>query len=217
MRMRTRTHEKKTKKTTSTPSTYWIVVVERADDSARRDPNLAHLHVGITITAPGDRLDAVWNKKRAKRPNRWGPIRYDLMDESSFATRPLANTGKQEMIERLSRLGHAVNGTATVYRTYVIELDDSDKPGHLGWLYVGQTSKPIADRIDEHRTGTRFRSSTKVRKHFRCARLDLANPQAFFLQEDALLAESRLRVQLERRGYLVEGGQEKYEEALKEG
>ena len=214
MRMRTRTHEKKT---SSTPTEYWIVVVERADDSARRDPNLAHLHVGITITAPGDRLDAVWNRKRAKRPNRWGPIRYDLMDESSFATHSLADTGKQEMIERLSRLGHAVNGTATVYRTYVIELDDSDKPGHLGWLYVGQTSKPIADRIDEHRTGTRFRSSTKVRKHFRSARLDLANPQAFFLQEDALLAESRLRVQLERLGYLVEGGQEKYEEALKEG
>jgi len=214
MRMRTRTYEKKK---SPTPTEYWIVVIERADDSTRRDPRLPHLHVGITITAPGDRLDAVWNKKRAKRPNRWGSIRYDLMDDSSFATHSLAGTGKQEMIERLSRLGHAVNGTATVYRTYVIELDDSDKPGHLGWLYVGQTSKPIANRIDEHRTGTRFRSSPKVRKHFRCARLDLANPQAFFLQEDALMAESRLRVQLERLGYLVEGGQEKYEEALKEG
>ena len=212
--MRTRTHEKST---TSTPTEYWILVIERADDSPRRDPRLAHLHVEITITAPGDRLDAVWERKRAKKPGQWGPIRYDMMDETSFATHSLAEKGKQAMIDRLSRLGHAVNGKSTVYRTYVIELDDSNKPGHRGWLYVGQTSKPIPDRIDEHRTGARFRSSSKVRKHFRCARLDLADQHPFFTSEDALMAESRLRVQLERLGYLVDGGQEKYEEALKEG
>lgn len=216
MRMRTRTHEKKTKKATSTPSRFWIDVIEYLDDRPRRVEALPHLRVGITVVEPGSSLDAVWDKRRVKRPGQWGPIRYDLMHEASFDTRRSAETEKQLTIERLSRLGHAVNGVSTVYRTYVIELDDSNKPGHAGWLYVGQTSKPIAERIDEHRTGTRFRSSSKVRKHFRCARLDLADPKRFFLQEDALMAESRLRVWLEGQGYLVDGGQERYEEALKE-
>ncbi|MDA0371998.1 MAG: hypothetical protein O3C62_11365 [Actinomycetota bacterium] len=214
--MRTRTHEKKTKKTTSAPSMHWIDVIEYLDDRPRRVEALPHLRVGITVVEPGPSLDALWEKRRTKRPGQWGPLRYDLMHESSFDTRPSAETEKKAMIERLSRLGHAVNGVSTEYRTYVIELDDSDKPGHAGWLYVGQTSKPIAERIDEHRTGARFRSSSKVRKHFRSARLDLADPQAFFLQEDALMAEARLRIRLEQQGYLVDGGQERYEEALKE-
>lgn len=215
MRMRTRTHDENTKET-STPSQFWVLVIERADDLPRREPNLAHLHVEITVSPPGPRLDTVWEKKRTKRPNQWGPIRYDLMDESACSSHASAKERKHLTIERLSRLGHAVNGVSTVYRTYVIELDDSDKTGHRGWLYVGQTSKPIAERIDQHRTGTRFRSSSKVRKHFRSARLDLADPQAFFLQEDALMAEARLRVRLEKLGYLVDGGQERYERAQQE-
>lgn len=212
MRMPTpaRTHEKKI----ATPDRRWILVVECADDRPRRDPSLPHLRVGLTITEPGPRLDSSWQKKRTKKPGTWGPIRYDLMDGESFDDRAGAERHRRVVIERLARLGHAVNGKAEIYRTYVIELDASQKPDHRGWLYVGQTVKPAAERIEEHRTGRRFRHSSKVTKNFRAARPDLADPQEYYLREDAWLAESRLRVRLESLGYAVEGGQERYDDAV---
>jgi predicted GIY-YIG superfamily endonuclease len=211
-RSRTRTHEKSAKR----PRTHWVIVVEYADDRPRRKPLLPHLRVAVTVTEPGPRLDALREKNRAKKPELWGRIRYDLMDDASFDDRQAAEEHVREMRIRLARRGHAVNGAADVYRTYVIELDPSQKSDHVGWLYVGQTAKPVAERIAEHREGRRFRYSPVVRKHFRRERPELADVQQYYLREDALLAESRLRVRLETLGYLVEGGQERYDHALEE-
>lgn len=211
--MRTRTHEKKS---AATPSKFWIVVVERADDVARRDPGLAHVHVSITIAEPGPRLDSVWERRRTKSPGVWGPIRYDLMDKHTLDDRTTARHHRQATIDRLTRLGHAVNGNSRVYRTYVLELDGSQRPEHLGWLYVGQTSKTFEARLAEHLDATNRLGSAKVRKNFVRARLDLADAQVIFDHEEALMTESRLRVRLENLGYSVEGGQERYDRALAE-
>lgn len=206
------THENRT----PSPSHLRIVVVEYCDDRPRRDPTLPHLHVGITTLEPGPRLDATWEKRRAKDPGVWGPIRHDLMDGESFDDRSAAKEHRRVVIDRLARQGHAVNGKAEIYRTYVIELDASQRPDHRGWLYVGQTVKPVADRIEEHRTGRRFRHSSRVAKNFRAPRLDLADQREYYLRPDALLAESRLRGRLESLGYAVDGGQERYAEAVAE-
>ena len=213
MRMRTRTHEKKS---ATTPSKSWIVVVERADDAARRDPDLAHLHVSRTIIEPGPRLDSVWERKRTKSPGTWGAIRYDLMDDRCFDDRLQAKEHQHTVMRRLARAGHAVNGRSTIYRTYVLELDGSKKPDHHGWLYVGQTSKTFEKRLAEHLDPDSRLGSPKVRKNFVRARLDLADVNPWFDHEDALMAESRLRVRLEKLGYSVEGGQERYDRALAE-
>ncbi len=213
MRMRTRTHEKNS---AATPSKLWIVVVERADDVARRDPDLAHVHVSSTITEPGSRLDSVWERKRTKSPGVWGPIRYDLMDRRSFDDRITAREHREATIDRLTRLGHAVNGNSRMYRTYVLELDGSHRPEHRGWLYVGQTSKTFEERLAEHLDAASRLGSMKVRKNFVRARLDLADVNPWFDPEDALMAESRLRVRLEKLGYSVDGGQERYDRALAE-
>jgi hypothetical protein len=211
--MHTRTHEKKS---AATPSKFWIVVVERADDVARRDPDLAHVYVSITIAEPGPRLDSVWERRRTKSPGVWGPIRYDLMDRRSFDDRAAADDQRLLTIDRLTRLGHAVNGRSRVYRTYVLELDGSQRPDHRGWLYVGQTSKTFEARLAEHLDATNRLGSAKVRKNFVRARLDLADAQVTFDHEEALMTESRLRVRLEKLGYSVEGGQERYDRALAE-
>lgn len=213
MRMRIRTHEKKS---TATPSKFWIVVVERADDVARRDPGLAHVHVSITIAEPGPRLDSVWERRRTKSPGVWGPIRYDLMDKHTLVDRAAADDQRHLTIDRLTRLGHAVNGNSRVYRTYVLELDGSQRPDHRGWLYVGQTSKTFEKRLAEHLDPASRLGSAKVRKNFVRARPDLADPQVIFVPEEALMTESRLRVRLEKLGYSVEGGQERYDRALAE-
>ena len=138
------------------------------------------------------------------------------MDGESFDDRAAAKRHERLVIERLTRRGYAVNGDATTYRIYVIELDGSKKPDHRGWLYVGQTSKPVAERIEEHRTGRLHRHSPRAFRHFRQPRLDLADAREYYDRGDAELAESRLRVRLERLGYAVDGGQERYEEALRE-
>lgn len=210
--MPTRTYENDSEQ----PRTHWVLVVECTDDRPRRDPTLPHLRVALTVTEPGPRLDALREKNRVKKPELWGSIRYDLMDGESFDEYETAKEHRRVVIERLARLGHAVNGKAEIYRTYVIELDASRKPDHRGWLYVGQTAKPLTERIEEHRTGRRFRHSSKVAKNFHRPRLDLADPGEYYLREDALLAESRLRLRLESLGYAVEGGQERYAEAIAE-
>lgn len=210
--MPARTREKNTVRS----DRYRVEVVERADEQPRRDPSLPHLRVSLTTLAPGAPLDAKWERRRTKRPGEWGPIRYDLMDDESFDDHAAAKRHERLVIERLTRRGHAVNGKVTTYRTYVIELDGSKKPELRGWLYVGQTSKPVAERIEEHRTGRRFRHSSKVAKNFRHPRPDLADEREYYDRGDAELAESRLRVRLERLGYAVEGGQERYDEALGE-
>lgn len=207
-----RTHETKPERS----RTHWILVVEYVENRPRRDPSLPHLRVALTVIEPGPRLDVSWEKKRTEEPGTWGRIRYDLMDGESFDDHAAARRHRQAVIERVSRLGHAVNGKAETYRTYVIELDASKRPDHRGWLYVGQTVKPVAERIEEHRTRRRFRHSSTVAKNFHRPRLDLADPQGYYLRDDALLAESRLRVRLESQGYAVEGGQERYADAVAE-
>jgi len=212
MRMPTRTHEKKP----TTPPVYRIDIVERIDDSPRRRPDLPSLDVGLTIAEPGPQLDGVWDRRRNKNPDRWGVIRYDLMDDRCFDDRLLAKDHQHIVMRRLTRAGHAVNGRSTIYRTYVIELDGSKKPDHHGWLYVGQTSKSFEERLAEHLDPDSRLGSPKVRKNFVRTRLDLAGTNVLFDQGDALMAESRLRVHLEKLGYAVDGGQECYQRALDE-
>lgn len=212
MRMPTRTHARETERNIQ----YWIEVIECLDDRPRRVESLPHLYVGTTIVEPGASLDALWEKRRVKKPGLWGPIRYDLMDDVPFDSRADAKRYRRVVIDRLSRSGHTVNGDASVYRTYVLELDGARKPAHRGWLYVGQTSKSIPDRIAEHRSGRHLRHSRLVTEHFVSERPDLGDGVEYFTREDALLAESRLRVRLESLGFAVDGGQERLDLARKE-
>jgi len=98
----------------------------------------------------------------------------------------------------------------------VLELDGSKKPDHHGWLYVGQTSKSFEERLAEHLDPDSRLGSPKVRKNFVRPRLDLADLNPWFNSDDALMAESRLRVRFEKLGYAVDGGQECYQRALDE-
>ena len=113
-----------------------------------------------------------------------------------------------------------MNGDLTVYSLYVIELDSSHIPEHRrpagfrGYVYVGYTSKDPVERVEQHRTGTRSTGnnrgySAEAHRLFVRHRPGLAPRQKYFDVEQALLAESRLRVRLEGRGYTVTGGQER--------
>lgn len=84
------------------------------------------------------------------------------------------------------------------YRTYVIEL--TTEPGAV---YVGQTSKPPAERLAQHHAGTKsarvFKNGARGR-----LRLDLCGKRSVFeTREAAIRAERRLAERLKRRGMKV--------------
>jgi hypothetical protein len=125
--------------------------------------------------------------------------------------------------ERLRCDGYTVNGDMTVWHLYVIELDSPSQrtcPGPRGHLYVGQTSLAVEDRIRQHREGhTNLRGhqlhSRLCHKYFKCPRPDLLPEefqQTLYCKEDALIAESDLRIYFESQGYRVAGGTERLEE-----
>jgi predicted GIY-YIG superfamily endonuclease len=107
----------------------------------------------------------------------------------------------------------------TVWHLYIIELTPlpSDSGACTGYLYVGQTSQPLEDRIRQHREGhhnpkgQRLHSLACHRRFLR-PRFDLLPEQfsqTFYCQEDALTAEADLRLAMEADGFVVEGGTEK--------
>lgn len=209
----------------------WICVFE-LDESAgpRRNPALPRLKVTRVRTQPGDELDkeiASGKRRRAKGAVR---VRYDLMPND---TRPggklrpfavprqemAAKAAEKALIDRLSTRGFTVNGHLTVWRLYVVELEYAPPPQgkpKRGWLYVGQTKRDVATRVEQHRLGPNFEPGYKkynqeCHQFFKRVRQDLRPRWAckdLYSECDALRAEGRLRLFFEGLNYKVEGGTE---------
>jgi hypothetical protein len=129
--------------------------------------------------------------------------------------------------QTLKALGYTVNRRVeAVFRLYVCGLEQGcirrgkkSPRGDRGDLYVGETTKPIEERLAEHRPvqtgseGSKPSSNRYVREHFTGFRQDLipaAFPEMLFCREHSLRAESLLRLWLEGEGYEVEGGKDRY-------
>lgn len=209
----------------SAPSGWWVRVVELLDpDLPRRSARKPVVMVSITTADP-----ATWDDWATRRSASSSPpdraqcgvvVRRDLSSRRRLTSRADAQAAALNMRTRLSRQGYTVNGDLTVHSLYVIELDASAVPtrrrpaGFRGYVYVGTTGKDPAARVEQHRLATRSHGnnrgySTKVHSHFVRRRPDLEPTRVWFDTESALLAESRLRVRLENRGFVVLGGQER--------
>lgn len=220
-----------------TSTATWLCVLE-ADESAgmRRVPALPHLKVCASMSEPGDQMVARYSRTGVYKPGDFVAVRYDLMpDPMSPGGRdrpymmpvdePLLKTAKTALRQRLEALGYTVNKSRDVWSLYVIELDGTHlsvkQPNYMGYLYVGQTTQAVVQRIEQHRLGKelpgrsgRCIHSRIAHKYFRKPRLDLIPdgfPKQLFCLEHALQAESLLRRRLEDIGYKVEGGTERYE------
>jgi len=209
----------------------WLCVLEADNPKAdRRHPAFGHVYVKRTLTAPGPSLearvktDAKWIRQRICK------VRYDLMPsehEPGGLLRPflvpqqgcVARKAEKDLKDRLSGLGYTVNGNTKVWHVYVIELELPPKPRpehSRGYVYVGQTSIEVEERARQHRLGPAYCASYTgysriCHKYFKQLRLDLLPDWAqatFFSRCDALRAEGRLRLHLEKKGFRVEGGTE---------
>lgn len=218
------------------PRPKWLCVVEVNDKAgSRRSPLHPQLKVVKTTSLPGPELEQRFARKGVYVQGDYVALRDDLMPPNKAcggrhnpAMVPAEKKALEEayitLCKNLEAAGFTVNRReSAVYRLYVCGLEKGCiarvKGASCGDLYVGQTSKTIETRLQEHRTGhegsgrERFRSNKYVRNHFEELRQSLipgAFPEVLFCQEHALRAESLLRLWLEREGYTVEGGKERY-------
>ena len=218
-----------------TPRSCWLCVFE--NDGEDRTACRPHVSVKPKMIKPGPDLDN-WLEKRGKRKKQ--PIKhilYDLMPRSEEpggagnpfvlpAERVLLKAAKATLIERLRSQGYTIGNDLTVWHLYLVELKPPQRPRqqHTGYLYVGQTSLSVVERIEQHRLGPAYpwkgkhKHSRDCHKGFLQPRLDLIPEQfqqTYFSKESALIAEADLRLHFERLGYKVRGGKERYEQQKK--
>jgi predicted GIY-YIG superfamily endonuclease len=215
MRMRTRTHEKSQQKAKQQPKRWWIEVVEILDpDLPRRLADKPNVKVSIRVSQP--------TTENVQSHHKDQPVlfRADLSPTKSYSDYELAKNRKTEVRERLMAQGYTVGNDLKVWSVYVIELDTShftpaQRKKHSAFFYVGMTSKKVDARLAEHKEGARTDKGPKfgrsAHKYFSRYRPDLSPKQLYFSQEQALRAESKKRLQLEARGYKVDGGTERLE------
>lgn len=211
----------------------WLCVL-KTDDLAgpRRHPDRPRVVVTSVPRRPGLDLDRwVKTSPRARRLRAVNVV-YEAMpaaNQPGGRDQPFIRPIQQKRIKAAEKIlrqrlrcdGYTVNGDLTVWHLYVIELEPPERTAAVaGYLYVGQTSQPLEDRIRQHREGhhtpkgVRLHSHTAHRRFLR-PRPDLLPEdfcQTFFCQDDALTAEADLRLALEAVGFRVEGASERYAE-----
>ena len=127
-------------------------------------------------------------------------LREDLLRDGESGTETRA---------RLQEAGYTVNRHTTTWRVYVLELD-LPAPGTKGWLYVGETSRDVPTRIEQHVTRARNAKgrlySEKVAAHYLRRRPDLEPNKEFMSVEQFRRAERRWAMRLRNRGWTVTSG-----------
>ena len=192
---------------------YRLFVVEFDDEVfERRNPSKPNLYVGRTVEDPDTRAARLVGGKGGPKWLR-GHVRKSRMD---LVPPELASAPKSKLNESLRAQGHTVNHPTSTWRVYVIDLDDAVLPeskrkdGLKGWVYVGETSKPIEERVDQHRTGARKGPkklfNNQAHRHFVGWNETLTPTKVFYSAAAAKAAEARLAEELRADGYRVEGG-----------
>jgi hypothetical protein len=213
------------------PVQEWLCVLELADETGpRRHPSLERVFVQRVRTRPGLELD-----EQIERRNRWRRkgvtrVRYDLMPRETqpgglrnpFIV-PLhaaaARDAEEQLREDLSAQGYTVNGSMQVWRLYVVELEytpPAKGAKKIGRVYVGQTKKPVEERVEQHRLGPNYRPgytnySRPCHRLFKGVRQSLLPEWArkdFYSECAALRAEGCLHLHFKRLDYQVDGGTE---------
>jgi len=191
---------------------YQVMIVELDDVVPRRCSEYPNLYVGKVVQDPYDKFESL----KTKRSQSWYSghevrLRDDLMDFVPYLSKSEADEAVRETTERLMAVGYTVNQNTTVWSVYVVELDKAAMSGDgIGYVYVGETSKPHEQRLQEHLTRARNSKtrlfSSVVAKHGVRLRPDLAPTAVHFSKQASKAAEVAWAEHLRRLRYVVEGG-----------
>lgn len=138
---------------------YRVYVIELDDGAGpRRRADRPNLHVGITSMDPADKFKQI--KQSSNRNHLRGHLirlRTDLARSYQPTTEVDARRQRRKLSAKLLRQGYTVNGDRRVWQLYVIELAGPRSTANTdrARLFVGETSKSPAERLQEHLTGAR--------------------------------------------------------------
>lgn len=215
------------------PQPVWLCVFEVTyADVATRFTNKPHIKVEQKALKPGDELNAWLKRARAKKRPELVRVRDDLMptaNDPGGLHAPFEYPRDEKLIEKALRKlreklrceGYTVGKSQDLWHVYAIELTDghiAKKPdGYRGFVYVGQTSLPVEERVRQHELGTKYpwkgrpKHSKDCHRYF-CRYAPQLVPPEFrepvACKRRALRCERDLRRHLERKGYRVIGGTE---------
>lgn len=213
------------------PHPIWLCVFEVTYAGvATRFAGKSHVKIEQKALKPGDELNAWLKRARAKKRPELVRVRDDLMPtahDPGGLHAPFEYPRDEKLIEKALRKlreklrceGYTVGKSQDLWHVYAIELTDSHiakKPdGYRGFVYVGQTSLPVEERVRQHELGNKYPWKGRPKHSKDCHRyfhryapqlvpLKLRGPIP--CKRRALWAERDLRGHLERQGYRVIGG-----------
>ena len=194
-----------------------LIAVELVDLPCRVD-GIPHLYIGKTTKSIEERFsDFMEDKGPETFAGKWLKLRQDVLEFRGeiFDKKQIEKILRSEK-ERLARKGHAINGSFSVWHTYVVDLDPTDVPDPgKGYVYVGQTSHTPEERYKIHKAPkpeppaidlgvTVVRNRGLGLNYVLAAELSPQPP--FFLLEDALAVERIWAKTLFKRGFKVDAG-----------
>lgn len=202
----------------SEASKWRIIAIELDESLPRRSLHTPHLYVGLTKVAAEQRLMDLQNGAGPRDlVGRYLRLRQDLVNEvDDFENARLAKATLRREKNRLAQLGHAINGIATVWHTYVVDLNPTGMTDvGKGYVYVGQTSHTPEERYAIHKREkpeppAHDLRSKVVNKRGLGLNYELMNqltPKSpVYTQSDALRLEKTWAKKLHNMGYRVEAG-----------
>lgn len=198
---------------------YHILVVELDETLPRRDPQKPHLYVAVSVELPEKRFaHLVAGKGPAGLRGRYVNLRPDLNpDHGDELTPDVADEALRALKTLLARKGHAINGSATKWSGYVIDLAPPQGMTDIGkgYVYVGQTQLTPEARFAVHKGPKPVPPQRDVRSKIVARRgialnwtlmQSLTPTGPVFTVHDALELERTWATELFRRGYRVEAG-----------
>lgn len=202
----------------SDASKWRIVAVELDAALPRRAICMPHLYVGLTKVTADQRLKDLQNGAGPKDlAGCFQRLRQELLSElQDFESARTAKASLRREKNRLARLGHAINGIATVWHTYVVDLDPTGMTDvGQGYVYVGQTSHTPEERYAIHKgdkpepPARDLRSKVVNRRgvglnYELMSQLTPSSP--VYTHSDALRLEKTWAKKLHNMGYRVEAG-----------
>ena len=185
----------------------------------RRDKSLPHLYVVNTVDSPENRFQQLLlGKGPDYARGKYVRLREDLNPFSSSALEERESQRRLTNLKRsLTNQGYAINGIASVWHTYVVDLDPAGMTDvDRGYVYVGQTSHTPEERYAIHKGPKPVAPATDLRSkvvHKRGIGLNyelmkkLTPKSPVFTQADALRLEKTWAKKLHGMGYRVEAGE----------
>ena len=194
-----------------------LIAVELVGLPCRVD-GIPHLYIGKTTKSVDERFSEFMEDEGPETfAGKWLKLRQDVLEfRGEIFDKKQSEKILRSEKERLARKGHAINGSFTVWHTYVVDLDPTGIPNvGKGYVYVGQTSHTPEARYKIHKDPKPEPPAidlgvTVVRKRGLGLNYVLAAellPQPpFFLKNDALAAERTWAKTLYKREFKVDAG-----------